>query len=207
MGGYREHRSEPGPIGRLLLAIPVAGASVLAIHRLGYDPLASLALAVAIGLGGGFDLPLGTWTSPSANAHKRLGVNLGGCLIPLGIALERSWHWPRAALAPAAISVGLVALLSYFLARPVASRGVVLAWPLTGLLAAALGLLLAPSRVRPSSLAFVSGLIGPLLGGELPYLPRLFRSPSIHAGVGGDGLFDGLVWSSLLASWMAMPAL
>ncbi|HEU5118446.1 MAG TPA: DUF1614 domain-containing protein, partial [Isosphaeraceae bacterium] len=155
---------------------------------------------------GGFDLPLRTWTSPHANAHKRLGVNLGGCLIPLGIALERAWHWPSAALAPAGISVVLVALLSFFLARPVASRGVILAWPLTGLLAAALGLLLAPSRVRPSSLAFVSGLIGPLLGGELPYLPRLFRSPSIHAGVGGDGLFDGLVWSSLLASWMAMPA-
>ncbi len=206
MSGIPRNGLERTSLSRLVVAIPVSGASVLAIQRLGYHPFASIALVVAIGLGGGFHLTLRSWASGISASPKRLAVNLGGCLIPLGIACERAWHWPRSALIPALASVVLVAVLSFFLARPVAGRGVVIAWPLTGLLAAALGLILAPARVRPSTLAFVSGLIGPLLGGEIPYLPRLFRSDPIHASVGGDGLLDGLVWSSLLAAWMAVPA-
>jgi uncharacterized membrane protein len=189
-----------------VLALPVSAALVPAVLRLGYGPTASAALVAAIALGGWFDFPLMVRTVEGASSRGRLGVNLGGCLVPLGIALERSWHWPRSAYAPAVVSVFLVGALSFFLARPVAGRGVVLAWPLTGLLAAALGLLLAPARVRPSSFAFVSSLLGALIGGEVPNLPRLLRGEPVHAGIGGDGLYDGLVWSSLLASWMAMPA-
>lgn len=191
---------------RFLPALAVSGALVPAVLRLGYGPAESVSLVVAIGLGGWLDVPLVVRDAEGVDSRRRLGINLGGCLVPLGIAVERSWHWPRCTYAPALVSVLLVGVLSFFLARPVAGRGVVIAWPLTGLLAAALGLLLAPERVRPSSFAFVSGLLGALLGGEAPYLPGLFRQGPVHAGIGGDGLYDGLVWSSLLASWMAMPA-
>ncbi len=135
------------------------------------------------------------------SGSTRVGINVGGCVIPLAVAIERAIGVPNSAWFPLTGAIGLVALLSYLLARPVAGQGIVLPWPLPGLLGAALGLSLSPEH--PVVVAYVAGVVGPLLGADLLHLPQLTRLGAVRAGIGGEGPFDGLLWSGLLASYLA----
>lgn len=194
------------------LAILVGLACFAALHRLGYEAGVRLALTVAIFAGGLVELPIGRLRIRSAggsnreSATFRIGVNLGGCLIPLGVAIERGFRLSASSALPLGIAVVLVALLSLFLARPVARFGVVLAWPLTGLLAGALGLTLGRDSGSTAAFAFVAGLVGPLLGADLTRGPALARLGALRAGIGGDGAYDGLLWSALLAAILGATA-
>jgi hypothetical protein len=204
--GLRDRATELGASATLAVGVGLVG--VLALVNLGYGLAPAILIVAAMGIGGLVDLP----TGPGGPALRerpatRIGLNAGGCLIPLGVAVERGLRLPPSVAGPLAVSVGLVALLSFLLARPVAGRGIVLSWPLTGLLAAALGLTLATTPSRDAApFAFVAGFAGPLLGAEVPLLPALGRLGVIRAGIGGSGLFDGLVWSGFLAAVLGSPS-
>lgn len=190
------------PLAATLLIVALAG--LLAFQRLGFGPAAATALIGAIGLGGAIDVPL-TGRRGDLNGPVRrpeIGVNVGGCLIPLAIAGDRAARLPTWAWGPLLGAVVLVALVCFATARPVAGRGIVLPWMLPGLLGAALGLSLVPARA--AAVAYVAGVVGPLLGAELPHLRRLAHHGAARAGIGGAGAFDGLLWSGLLAACMAV---
>src|SRR5688500_12645857 len=59
-----------------MVALAVAAGVFLAFLRLGFGTGAAALLVAAIGLGGGIDLPLG-------RGSGRVGVNVGGGLVPL----------------------------------------------------------------------------------------------------------------------------
>lgn len=188
------------------LALLVAFACLLAFDRLGYTAGIGVILTAAIFAGGPIEVPLwrlrkrNSGPSGSRGACLCLGLNVGGCLVPLGVAIDRGLRLLPAAAWPLTVATGLVAVLSLLLARPIADRGIVLAWPLTGLLAAALGLTLGQASGSSATFAFIAGLVGPLIGAELPFWPALVRLGALRAGIGGGGPFDGLLWSSLLAA-------
>lgn len=196
----------PGPA----TAAVVAAAGVAAFVRLGYGVPAASALVVAVFAGGAVDVPVyrgrGGGPGGAVDAPRRLGVNLGGCVVPLGVAVERGASLPSAAAGAVTAATAAVMALSLCLARAVPGRGLMLAWPLTGLLGAALALALTPPGASPTVVAFIAGLAGPLLGAELPYLPMIFRVGAVRVGIGGGGPFDGLVWSGLLAALLGAPA-
>jgi uncharacterized membrane protein len=174
----------------------------LALLRVGYPPGVAVVLAVLMVAGSVAEVPLlGHVGRPG---RTRIGLNVGGAIVPLGIALERSSSLPEPGRVPLAASIATVGLLSFGLARTVPGRGIVLAWPLTGMLGAALGLVFAPSPGCSAAFAFVAGLLGPFLGAELPNLPALARLGADRAAIGGGGVFDGLVWSAMLAALLGV---
>lgn len=205
MLGWRGRRDrDRGAIAPAATLLVVALAGLFAFRGLGFGPASAMALVGAIGLGSAVDVPLIGRRSRAGGPERRpaIGVNVGGCLIPLAIACERALRLPSGAWGPLLAAVAMVALACFATARPVADRGIVLPWMLPGLLGAALALSLVPARAV--AVAYVSGTFGPLLGAELPHLRRLGRLGAARVGIGGAGAFDGLLWSGLLAACLAV---
>src|SRR5262249_40016931 len=94
------------------LAIVLAAAGLWAFHRLGFHRGWSALWVVATIAGGWINIPLSR-----RSAH--LGVNVGGCLIPLAVAGQQTAVMPASSWGPLAAATGLVALLCYSVARPV----------------------------------------------------------------------------------------
>src|SRR4051794_27173922 len=94
-------------------------AAFLAFRRLGFRPEWAALLVVAVGVGGRFDLPLSRRTA-------RVGLNVGGAVVPLVVAGDQIARLLAPAWAPLAIATGVVALASFALARPTPGVGMLL---------------------------------------------------------------------------------
>jgi uncharacterized membrane protein len=184
-------------------ALGVVLVGAMALRRVGYPGWLAGLLAALVVLGGRWDVTF--WPRRPGRGRTSIGLNVGGAVVPLGIAIERSASLPGPARWSLALAVAVVGALSLGLARVAPGRGIVLAWPLTGLLAGALALALNPSPDRAPAFAFAAAVLGPFLGAELPNLPALAGLGAGRAAIGGGGGFDGLVWSALLAALVGVP--
>jgi uncharacterized membrane protein len=133
-----------------------------------------------------------------------IAVNVGGCLVPTGLAIYETAHI-LAAGAAAAGALGLAVFASiavcYALARPIPGVGIALPALVPPLLAALLAVLLAPEHATP--LAFVAGVLGPLVGADLLHLGKIELISTGMASIGGAGTFDGIVLSGIVAAYLA----
>ena len=181
----------------------VAVAGLVVFRSLGFGVCGAAVLVLAIVAAGRVDLPLARRAEEAPNRRAKPGVslNLGGGLIPLGLAVYEAGRLPSSLAGRFLIATAAVAVMSYLLARPVPGRGIVLPWILPALLGAALALILA--RTHAQSVAFSAGTLGTFVGADLLHLPSLTRIGAVRMGIGGDGPFDGLLWSGLLAAGMA----
>jgi len=127
-----------------------------------------------------------------------IAVNVGGALVPAGVAafLIAHEHLGTRAL----VAVGIVAAVCLLLARPVKGVGIVLPGlvpPVVAITALAISEPLAPA------LAYVAGVLGTLVGADLLNLPRIRKLGAPVASIGGAGTFDGIFLSGLLAVLIA----
>jgi uncharacterized membrane protein len=206
----------------LLLAVTAglvqAGTLVYAYERIGIDRdwlLALLALSI---LGSVINLPVwrlrGTtvvettvvriygvrYRLPALRERQTvIAVNLGGAVVPTGVAvfLIGREHLGNRAL----VAVGIVAVVTFALARPVRGVGIVLPGLVPPVVAAITALAIAPP-VAPA-LAYVAGVLGTLVGADLLNLPRIRKLGAPVASIGGAGTFDGIFLSGLLAVLIA----
>jgi uncharacterized membrane protein len=133
-----------------------------------------------------------------------IAVNVGGCLIPTGLVLYEIMQ--LAAFSPHAlfaVVAGCIAnsLACYFIARPVTGIGIVMPGVLSPIIAVSVALLLAPDVAAP--VAFVIGVIGPLVGADLMHLKDIEASEIGVVSIGGAGTFDGIVLSGIVAAYLA----
>ncbi len=133
-----------------------------------------------------------------------LAVNLGGCLIPVGVAVYEIIYLvavdPRL-LGAVGLASAINVVVCYFLARPVAGVGIALPSLVPALVAASLALLLVPDQAPPA--AFVAGIAGPLVGADLLHLKDVEKIASGVVSIGGAGTFDGIVLSGIIAAYLA----
>jgi uncharacterized membrane protein len=183
------------------LIVGIAG--LLVFRALDFGVSIAILVVLAIVAGGRINIPLVRRRDETAERRARaeLSVNVGGGLIPLGLAAHQAVRLPASFAEPLGLATAAVATMSYVLARPVAGRGIVLPWVLPALMGAALALILAPSGAP--NLAFAAGALGTFLGADILHLPSLKRIGAIRMSIGGDGPFDGLLWSGLFAAGMA----
>ena len=137
------------------------------------------------------------------HAETIVAVNVGGCVIPAGLAIYEvltiAAH-PHALGGLAAATLVNVAVC-YKVAWPVEGVGIVIPAPLPAAVACAIALLMAPSDATP--IAFVAGVAGPLVGADLLHLREIERSASGMVSIGGAGTFDGILLSGILALYLA----
>jgi len=138
------------------------------------------------------------------DAGRKIAVNFGGCIVPVGLSLYEigylATHDPHALMAGiGGCIVNIVAC--YSVARPVKGVGIAMPALLSPVVAAALALLLAPEMAPP--LAFVIGVLGPLIGADLLHLRDIEAAETGVASIGGAGTFDGIVLSGIIAAYLA----
>lgn len=135
-----------------------------------------------------------------------IAVNVGGCLIPVGIAIYQIVHlWPlgEAALSAAALATAFVTFISFLAATPVAGVGIVMPGFIAPVAAALAALILAPDYAPP--VAFISGVLGTLIGADFFHIEDFIATPVGVASIGGAGTFDGIVLAGILAAFLAVP--
>jgi uncharacterized membrane protein len=131
---------------------------------------------------------------------------VGGCIIPAGLAVYElvriaGGESPVTTLLATAVAAGLDIFICYRLARPVSGIGIMLPGLVPAIVAALAALILA--RHQAPAVAFVAGVVGPLIGADLLHLKDLRDKPVGLASIGGAGTFDGIVLSGVLATLLA----
>lgn len=211
----------------LLFLLPLMFAQVmsLALAKLRLDPEVAMLVMIGIFLGSVVNIPItrivrhedvmthpfplfglfDIW--PHLQRIRRetiVAVNLGGCIIPSLVAAYEiiqlvmdSWTYLFTIGLAVAINTGVC----YWLAKPVKGIGIAMPAFVPPMVAVVTALLLAPNEAPP--LAFVAGVLGPLLGADLLHLREIPRIATGMASIGGAGTFDGIVLSGILAAYLA----
>ncbi len=124
-----------------------------------------------------------------------LAVNVGGALIPVVLSLYllvKNRLFVRGLLA-----VGVVTVVTHWLAAPVREVGVSLPIFVPPVVAALAALVF--SWKNPAPMAYIAGCLGTLLGADLLNLNRIPGLGAPIASIGGAGTFDGVFLVGILA--------
>lgn len=201
-----------------------------ALQRLHLTPVAAVLLVAGMFVGSLVNIPVHRFTrdapqpesgwgplgnlgfgpdSPQSQSLKYesvIAVNLGGCVIPCLIAL---WQIPGLIQAGDAMwRLGIVAAVNiaacYFAARPVPGIGIMIPGLVSPLVAVLMTWLVCPAEMTGRvAIAYVAGILGPLVGADLLHLKDITRVPVGMLSIGGAGTFDGIVLSGILAALLA----
>lgn len=207
----------------LLFIFIFLGLIGAAFGRIGFSPQTIVLLLLAVLIGSFINIPLFTYESrepvitdayvtvfgmtyrvPAAAVGSRktvVAINVGGALIPSIISLYLLWRFPDV-VGFALIGVVLVASVSHLISRPVKGVGIVspaLVSPLIAAVYTILVLTQVPSIDNGFALAYVSGVLGTLIGADLTNLGAIKEVGAPIASIGGAGTFDGVFLSGIIA--------
>jgi uncharacterized membrane protein len=211
----------------LLVMLPFVFGQVFtaALIKLKLEPMSALLVVIGIFLGSPINIPVkrisrtesvpadpltvyglsGWW--PMFRRVRRetvIAVNVGGCLIPVGLAIYETAHLLTEGWRPVSgllLATFINATVSYWLARPVQGIGITMPGLFPPLLAALSALFFVPDHAPP--VAFVAGVLGPLIGADVLHLRDIKKIATGIASIGGAGTFDGIVLSGIVAAYLA----
>jgi uncharacterized membrane protein len=207
----------------LIFLLPQVALHSLQKLHLSYD--AAFYLVLAIIAGGLINIPITrivqsqpVWSHPLAvfgldtalpdwliKRHETIiAVNVGGCLIPVGIALyQLGFLIPMGAdtMSALGLAVAINTFVCFLFATPVPRIGIVMPGFVAPITAALSAVILAPEAAP--SVAFIAGVMGPLIGADFFHIRDLVKTPVAVASIGGAGTFDGIVLSGIVAAFLA----
>ncbi|PPC89685.1 MAG: hypothetical protein CTY34_10595 [Methylobacter sp.] len=207
-------------LGVFLIALLQVHIFEIAFAKLGISPQLSLFLLIASLFGSGINLPLFVmdvkesghliaepgrkpfWEiyRPARPGKIVVAVNVGGCLIPVAL----SFYFISLQLVdPFNLLVALlgVTALSYHFSRLMPGLGVGMPILLAPFASALLALLL--EAPHAAHLAYISGVLGVLLGADLLKLKQVTGLGAPIAAIGGAGTFDGIFLTGIIAALLA----
>jgi uncharacterized membrane protein len=129
-----------------------------------------------------------------------VAVNVGGALIPTFVSSYLLWKMPWA-IPYGLTGVAVVAAPTHAVARPVKGVGISTPVFIPPLVAAILAYAL-PSGA-PRVIAYVSGVLGTLIGADLSNLNLIPKLGAPVASIGGAGTFDGVFLTGVIAVLLA----
>jgi uncharacterized membrane protein len=211
----------------IFLLMSLFFAAMLQIHlfeiafgKLGLSSEVSLFLLLGTLLGSGINLPVYSlktkesghlvmspdqkmiWEifQPAREGKVVIAVNVGGCLIPVGLCL---YFISLQLIDPIKLMVGIVAIttLSYKFSRLIPGLGVGMPIFLAPLTSALLALVLDPEHA--AHLAYISGVFGVLIGADILRLNGIAALGTPVAAIGGAGTFDGIFLTGIIAALLA----
>ncbi|MEW6246330.1 MAG: DUF1614 domain-containing protein [Nitrospirota bacterium] len=189
---------EPATAALLVLAIFIGGAVNVPVKRIARtETLLADPFAV-------FGIP-GWW--PRFRRIRRetvIAVNVGGCVVPVGLAAYETAYLlgegPES-VSGLVVAAAITAAVCYWTAKPIEGIGIALPGFVPPFTAAISALVLAPEQATP--VAFIAGVLGPLIGADLLHLRDVERIATGMASIGGAGTFDGIVLSGIVAAYLA----
>jgi len=135
---------------------------------------------------------------PPRVEEQIIAINVGGAVIPILFSL---YLLQRAPIIPVIISTLIVTAVAKTLAKPVPGVGISLPAFIPPLVAAAAAILFAHGNAAP--VAYISGVLGTLIGADLLNIPHLKELNSHAVSIGGAGVFDGIFLVGIVAALIA----
>ncbi len=137
-----------------------------------------------------------------AGARTTVAINLGGAIVPILISIYVLMRQPAIILA-ALIGTAIVALVVHRFARPVPGVGIATPMFIPPIVAAMVGVFLAGVHHHADAVAYVSGVLGTLIGADLMNLGNIRDLGAPVASIGGAGTFDGIFLTGIVAVLLA----
>jgi len=217
------------PIGCLLLGLFILFFPVILIllffnvvsfsfSRLGISPQLAVLILFLTLVGSVINIPITRrtveysrglgfgWFEIPVRRESGLAINLGGAIVPAVLAIYLLFQAP---LLQALISTVLMIIICKFLTRPIPGRGLAIPMFMPPVLATLFAVLLTGEAAAP--VAYISGVLGTLIGGDLLNLGKARRLGAGIVSIGGAGVFDGIflvgVFSVVLTAIYLPPAL
>ncbi len=132
--------------------------------------------------------------------HKRtIALNLGGAILP---GLLCIYLLSRVDITSALMATGVTIAFSYFLSRPVKGVGIVIPAFIPPIIAAMTALIFAERESAPA-VAYISGVLGTLIGADLLRIHQIKRFGLSFLSIGGAGVFDGIFIVGIIAVLLA----
>lgn len=186
-----------------------------AYERIGVSAQAIFPLLLLSLLGSAINIPITEVPGGPASSHQEIdyfgmryvippveyreytlvAVNVGGAVVPTLLSVYLLLT--TGLLLSGLVGIAIVATVAYALARPMPGIGIALPAFIPPVIAAGVGVLLAPEHAP--ALAYVSGTLGCLIGADLLNLSRLRALGAPIASIGGAGTFDGIFLTGILA--------
>lgn len=205
----------------ILIAMVQIHLFEIAFAKLGLTPETSLLLLITTLLGSGINLRLFElktkqsehlillpkrthliWElfQPAKKGKIVVAVNVGGCLIPVGLSV---YFISLQLIDPISLLIALVTItaLSYQCSRVIPHVGIGMPLFIAPIVSALLALLLDPAHA--AHLAYVSGVLGVLIGADILRLGDISRLNAPIASIGGAGTFDGIFLTGIIAVLLA----
>lgn len=191
--------------GLFLLLVPVLFTVVFfnltsfSFETLGIPPQVVAVIIVLILIGSFINIPVTKktinysqglrfgWFQIPVRYESGIAINLGGAIIPTAVSIYLLF---KTSLWPVVTATILMIIICKFLTKPVPGRGLAIPMFIPPILAATFGILLA--REYAASVAFISGVLGTLIGGDLLNLRKARRLGAGIVSIGGAGVFDGI---------------
>ncbi len=132
--------------------------------------------------------------------HERIiALNLGGAILPGLLSL---YLLTIVNPGPAFLATAITAVFSYHLSKPVRGVGIVIPAFIPPIIAAVAALVFADKANAPA-VAYISGVMGTLIGADLLRLHQLKTFRLSFLSIGGAGVFDGIFIVGIISVLLA----
>lgn len=180
----------------------------VAFSKLGLSPFAGLIFFLLCLLGSSMNIPvyrkeLDHHEAPDETAvllnrffgirvpetrERIITVNIGGAVLPGLLCL---YLLPRVDLGSVTIATIVTTVFSYYLSKPVKGIGVVVPALIPPVIAAVAALIFS-ERADAPAVAYISGVMGIIIGADLLRIHQIRRTGLAFLSIGGAGVFDGI---------------
>lgn len=202
----------------LLIPILFIIAPAVAFAKLGLNPLCGYGFFLACLLGSGVNIPVHKEEAGyqvyeddlTVFFHRFFGirvprvterviaVNLGGAVLPILLSI---YLFNKAPFNLVMLATVITTVAAYSLSKPIKGVGVVMPAFAPPIIAAITALIL--SREYAPQIAYISGVMGTLLGADVLRLPQVRRLKAAFLSIGGAGVFDGIYLVGLVSVLLA----
>jgi uncharacterized membrane protein len=138
----------------------------------------------------------------------KIGINMGGAIIPILLSIYLTVK-KKIALKKIFIGIIIVAIITYFVSKPVADKGIISTFPywlLPAFSSSICSVILSwKDFIKAAPLAYISGTIGVLIGADFLHLPELLAYSSenpVNAIIGGAVVFDMIFITGIIAVFL-----
>jgi uncharacterized membrane protein len=193
-----------------------------AFHALGLPPELAFAALLASFIGSYINIPITRISSGAVHAAPMVNnfgiryrvptqystgetivaINLGGAVVPILICVYLLTH-TAGIFGPAALGVAIVTAVVHRFARPIPGLGVATPMFIPPIIAAMIGYFLGSPTHHADAIAYISGVLGTLIGADLLNLGKLRDLGAPVASIGGAGTFDGIFLTGIVAVLLA----
>ncbi|MCM8772527.1 MAG: DUF1614 domain-containing protein [Candidatus Omnitrophica bacterium] len=187
----------------------------IALGKLGLSPFFAFLVLLASLIGSGINIPIYSREAtifhpyrelfflfqpfglPEIETKQIIAINVGGAIIPILLCI---YLLPKAPLLPTFFSTIISTIICFKLSKIIPGIGITIPALIPPIIAVLLAFIFAPQNKIP--VAYISGVLGVLIGADLLNLPNLPSYPGVMS-IGGAGVYDGIFLVGIISVLLA----